>query len=331
MKKVLLSFALFMGAICINHLAAQTGVAVNTDGTDADASAMLDVKSTGKGMLVPRMALADRPAAPATGLLIYQTDNTPGFYYNQGTPSSPNWIFLGATGPAGAAGAGYGGTSTTSRTITTGSASFTTQAGLAYVAGQRVRVANSVTNYVEGLVTSYTGTTLTVLVDAIAGAGTFASWNIGVAGNPGATGPQGPAGSAGPGQYNSFSAVSVNPVAATFHIPVNGFNSVSTAYATYSFVATTVPFACVIDVLRVTATTSGGSGTANMVLTLYKNGAPTSLSVSFTSAASGSSISVADTDPSHAVSLAAGDLINFYVTQSATTPVVRLATALRYQ
>lgn len=48
-----------------------------------NASAQLDVVSTTKGMLTPRMTQADRDliASPATGLLIYQTDNTPGFYY----------------------------------------------------------------------------------------------------------------------------------------------------------------------------------------------------------------------------------------------------------
>lgn len=73
-------------------------VGVNSDGSSPDNSAILDVKSTSKGMLVPRMTLSDRTAisSPANGLLIYQTDNTPGFYYNQGTGISPNWLLLGA-------------------------------------------------------------------------------------------------------------------------------------------------------------------------------------------------------------------------------------------
>ena len=46
--------------------------AINNDGSNADASAMLDVKSTNKGMLVPRMTTAQRNAIsnPATGLMI---------------------------------------------------------------------------------------------------------------------------------------------------------------------------------------------------------------------------------------------------------------------
>jgi trimeric autotransporter adhesin len=62
-------------------------MAVNTDGSLPDNSAMLDIKSTAKGMLIPRMTLVQRNAitAPAAGLLVFQTDNTSGFYYNSGT------------------------------------------------------------------------------------------------------------------------------------------------------------------------------------------------------------------------------------------------------
>jgi hypothetical protein len=56
---------------------------------------MFDVKSTTKGMLVPRMTAAQRDAIanPATGLLIFCTDNNL-YYSNNGTPAVPNWIFL---------------------------------------------------------------------------------------------------------------------------------------------------------------------------------------------------------------------------------------------
>jgi hypothetical protein len=48
-------------------------VAVNTDGSSPDASAMLDVKSTTLGLLIPRISTAvrDQIPSPATGLLIY--------------------------------------------------------------------------------------------------------------------------------------------------------------------------------------------------------------------------------------------------------------------
>ncbi len=54
--------------------------------TTPNASAKLEIKSTTKGLLIPRMTQAQRNAipSPATGLLIYQTDNNPGFFYYNG-------------------------------------------------------------------------------------------------------------------------------------------------------------------------------------------------------------------------------------------------------
>ena len=79
-----------------SNLALSQNVGVNT--TTPDASAMLDVESTTSGMLVPRMTMVQRNAItlPATSLLIYQTDNTPGFYYNSGTSAAPVWVNIGA-------------------------------------------------------------------------------------------------------------------------------------------------------------------------------------------------------------------------------------------
>lgn len=61
------------------------------------------MSSGDKGLLIPRMTLSQRSgiASPAKGLLIYQTEVPEGFYYNSGTPVSPDWILLGATGPQG--------------------------------------------------------------------------------------------------------------------------------------------------------------------------------------------------------------------------------------
>jgi hypothetical protein len=90
----------------------------------------------------------------------------------------------GDPGAPGSSGAGYGGTSTTSLVIGTGSKSFTTQAGLAYLPGVRVRAvsaANSA-NWMEGPVSSYSGTTLVLAVDLTGGSGTKTDWNLGVGG-----------------------------------------------------------------------------------------------------------------------------------------------------
>ncbi len=66
---------------------AQTGVSISGTNANPDGSAMLDVQSTDKGILIPRMTEAQRNAitSPATGLMIYQTDGTAGFYYYNGT------------------------------------------------------------------------------------------------------------------------------------------------------------------------------------------------------------------------------------------------------
>lgn len=50
-------------------------------GNAPNVNAKLDISATNKGILIPRITLANRPASPVDGLLIYQTDNTPGFYY----------------------------------------------------------------------------------------------------------------------------------------------------------------------------------------------------------------------------------------------------------
>jgi uncharacterized protein (TIGR02145 family) len=81
----------------------QAQVAVNTDGSNPDNSAMLDVQSINSGVLVPRMTQAQREAiaAPATGLLVFQLDQVPGFYFNSGSPDEPSWMLLSGSPPPG--------------------------------------------------------------------------------------------------------------------------------------------------------------------------------------------------------------------------------------
>ena len=79
MKNLFLFFALML----LSNSLLFSQVAVNTDGSAPDNSAMLDVKSTSKGLLVPSMTLAQRDAIsnPANGLLIYCLTNN-NFYSN---------------------------------------------------------------------------------------------------------------------------------------------------------------------------------------------------------------------------------------------------------
>jgi hypothetical protein len=78
-----------MCGICSSSWA--QNVAINSDGSAATASALLDVKSTDKGMLVPRMSATQRVAiaAPVNGLLVYDMDSL-AFSYFDGLV----WIFL---------------------------------------------------------------------------------------------------------------------------------------------------------------------------------------------------------------------------------------------
>ena len=54
--------------------------------TAPDASAALDIVSTTKGALLPRVADCTALASPATGLIVFQTGGTAGYCYNAGTP-----------------------------------------------------------------------------------------------------------------------------------------------------------------------------------------------------------------------------------------------------
>ncbi|MCD4737074.1 MAG: DUF2793 domain-containing protein, partial [Bacteroidales bacterium] len=62
----------------------QSQIGVNSDNSDPDPSAMLDVKSTTKGMLVPRMTATERDAiiTPATGLIVFVNDDSKFYYYD---------------------------------------------------------------------------------------------------------------------------------------------------------------------------------------------------------------------------------------------------------
>jgi len=67
-------------------------IGLNNNGSVPDPSAILDIKSTTTGLLIPRLTLAERNAIewPATGLMIFQTDNSPGFYYHNGI----SWVHI---------------------------------------------------------------------------------------------------------------------------------------------------------------------------------------------------------------------------------------------
>ena len=73
MKKHILIFVVIL--LYFNIVNAQVGI--NTDSSDPDNSAVLDIKSSTKGLLPPRMSTSQRDAIsnPAEGLVIYNTDS----------------------------------------------------------------------------------------------------------------------------------------------------------------------------------------------------------------------------------------------------------------
>ena len=86
----------------LNSLLAQN-IGINPTGAAPDNSAGLDVNFTNKGLLIPRVALTSALdnvtiPSPANSLLVYNTGTgglTPaGYYYNAGTPGTPNWVQL---------------------------------------------------------------------------------------------------------------------------------------------------------------------------------------------------------------------------------------------
>lgn len=82
-KLFLFFFLLACTSICLH---AQS-VAINETSDLAHHSAILDVQSISKGMLLPRMTKEQREliAGPATGLMVYQTNAGAGLYYYDGS------------------------------------------------------------------------------------------------------------------------------------------------------------------------------------------------------------------------------------------------------
>ena len=77
------------------HFGAGTaaGQSVGLNNASPDASSILDLKADNRGLLIPRMTEAQKDAivAPATSLMIYQTDDIPGFYHWNGVA----WLAVG--------------------------------------------------------------------------------------------------------------------------------------------------------------------------------------------------------------------------------------------
>ncbi len=106
---------LFVVIVLINFTSIAQNVAINATGAIPNASAMLDISASNRGLLIPRVALSQTSLAtpittPATSLLVYNTANindvSPGYYYWNGSQwvrfftgsQSDDWTLLGNAG-----------------------------------------------------------------------------------------------------------------------------------------------------------------------------------------------------------------------------------------
>lgn len=192
MKKTLwLAFS----TACLSLKAQTNNVGIGT--TTPDASSILELRSTDKGFLPPRVTTAQRLAiaSPANGLLVFDTDFGCYYYYSSGWNSLCQ--LSGATGPTGVTGAAgpqgptgaAGVTGPTGNNGATGPQGITGPQGATGVAGADGATGPQGPTGAQGI-TGPTGNDGATGPQGVAGP-------TGATGNDGATGPQGPAGANG--------------------------------------------------------------------------------------------------------------------------------------
>ena len=182
--------ALLLSGTASTTAQAQNNVGIGTNAANPAPSAVLDLSSTTQGLLAPRMSAAQRGgiASPATGLLVYQTDGTTGFYVYSGTA----WTAVGGSGATGATGP-QGPAGPTGATGNTGPAGATGAQGPIGNTGTQGPIGNTGPAGAAGA----QGPAGPIGNTGPAGA-TGAQGAVGNTGPAGATGAQGPIGNTGP-------------------------------------------------------------------------------------------------------------------------------------
>jgi hypothetical protein len=192
-------FALLIALLFIQYksIFAQNNVGIGT--ISPHASSLLDLTSSDKGFLAPRIVDTAAVTAPATGLLIYLTTNNRFYYYN-GTYWQAIAAGVGINGATGATGGtgstGYTGNSgSTGTTGTTGSTSNTGSTGSTGPTGATGSTSNTGATGDSGSTgstgpTGATGNTGATGATGSTGA-TASTGTTGDSGNTGATGSTG--------------------------------------------------------------------------------------------------------------------------------------------
>lgn len=214
-KIIAMSLTLVLAFSLTKKSNAQDNVGIGTN--TPDASAILEILSANKGILIPRMNTAGMLAiaAPANSLLIYNTDSMCYFFYRVPTTS---WISLctatgggsGATGPTGPAGTPgpTGATGDTGATGTAGATGATGDTGATGTAGATGATGDTGATGAAGPtgsvgatgptgLTGATGDTGATGATGVAGA-TGPTGAVGATGATGAVGPTGAVGATGP-------------------------------------------------------------------------------------------------------------------------------------
>ena len=85
MKSYIKTFLMILSFSAIS-ISVEAQISISQAGDQPDSSAMLDIQSIEKGLLIPRMTSVQRMAiangSPATGLLLYDSDTNSFWYYN---------------------------------------------------------------------------------------------------------------------------------------------------------------------------------------------------------------------------------------------------------
>lgn len=202
MKKLFFSL-LFIALFFIKAYSQQPqNVSINSTGNLPDPSSMLDISSTDKGLLIPRMTTSQRTAiaSPAKGLLVFDNDLNEFWYYNgiawtafAGGATGP----AGPTGPTGPTGSGTGSCTTldgayncggagAGRIITANSGAFEVNASTAATnaikalhsnSGVAINASSTLASNAYSTIQSTTASTNT-LVSAVLGNSTAAGYGV---------------------------------------------------------------------------------------------------------------------------------------------------------